>query len=142
MEALLSWQTVMFSVAVWIIVFLIRRVAELARPTLKFRPWWRNGVLVVLPPVLGVLLVLVMPTYSWPELLQSRADKILTGLCCGFFCGWTYKLVKGLLRGKLDAVRKSVVPDTPTVTAPVIPEPTPTPIEPVNDNDSLRPPAL
>jgi hypothetical protein len=102
MEALLSWQTAIFSLGIYILVYIIRTIVD---PTPLGQKWyWSKVVLQVLPPILGAGLAAVLTMYPFPEGVSSMSMRVFYGLCAGFFSSWAYKLAKGVVKGKADSL--------------------------------------
>lgn len=97
------WQTVLFSVGIFVVAFVVRRTVEGAFPALsrKTAPTysqriWEKLILPVLAPVLGGVGALVVPDLIHPDITTVRSQ-VLFGLVCGFFSSSAYRFVKALI---------------------------------------------
>jgi hypothetical protein len=98
-DSLASWATLLFCMGVYITVFLIRRAAELLIKGLVNNFYWRELVLLLLPPLLGVLLGVGLSTgFSYPEGISGWKARALYGLVCGFSSGMVYKIALSIVR--------------------------------------------
>lgn len=104
MESILTWSTLLFSLCVFIVTYLIRTSMELLFPTLsKKTPLnsaqlvWEEVVLLVLPVLLGVGLVVALPQWPFPAALTDSRSRMVYGAVCGFFSTWSYRLARTVL---------------------------------------------
>lgn len=109
MEDILNWQTGVFSLAVFIFSFLLRRSAEVAFPTLRHdtpvsmaERIWNELVLPSLPVLVGAGLGFGLQSWPYPAALASRGTHVLFGVVCGFFSSYAYRVVKALITQKFS----------------------------------------
>lgn len=103
----LTWQSVLFSVffsvGVYIIIFIVRRIAEVAMKNLNITDThrlWRDAVLPILPAVLGAVLASTLKNLPYPPEITNISTRILFGGVCGFFSAGTYRFVKSFFAQK------------------------------------------
>lgn len=98
------WPTVLFSLGVYGLLFVLRLIVERSIPRLKMdgNYYWREVVLPVLPFLLGGLVGALLSAYPYPEGIGSCMARALYGAVCGLFSGVVYRVVKNLVRSKLS----------------------------------------
>lgn len=97
------WQTVLFSVGIFVVAFVLRRTVEGLFPALSRKTAetyaqrvWEKVILPILAPVLGGAGALVVPDLVHPDITTVRSQ-VLFGLVCGFFSSSAYRFVKALI---------------------------------------------
>lgn len=124
-----SLPTVMFVLGLGAIVSGVRRASQALFPSLPDKTWWKEIVLPVAPPLLGVLVAYIASAYPYPEIFaKTTSARLFFGLVCGFFSSKIYRLGwavlkkqlkdKGVDVSNLESVR-------PTKGTPTIPPPAP-----------------
>jgi hypothetical protein len=131
LQALLSWQFVLFALAVAALTFVIRKVVEFAldNPSIptgkltKENRLWTGLVLPILPVVLGAVGGFLAKQYPFPAGLSNPSARIAFGLVAGMLSGLVYQVIKGTLASKLvglvgatkpvDAPPAAGTPDAP-----------------------------
>jgi hypothetical protein len=115
MDEILTWQTAFFTIGIFVVSLLVRRLLEAILPTLrkdtpltKAQLVWENFFLPSIPVFTGVALALIIRSFPYPKLLESIGSKILFGAVCGFFSSWSYRIVRSLV-GKKYSIE---LPDT------------------------------
>jgi hypothetical protein len=121
----ISWHTLVFGLACWILTFLSRRITETALPHLKkqvdanqegatykttFARWWNEVLLYVLPVAWGGLSASLATFYPFPEGVSSFSARLFFGIVTGFFSGFIYKILKKIILKKFDIVSESDLP--------------------------------
>jgi phosphoglycerol transferase MdoB-like AlkP superfamily enzyme len=101
---LLSWQFILFGLAVAGIVYVVRILVEyflqLAKKDPKTSKFWSELVLPILPVVLGAVAAVKFKSFPYPDGLVTRGDRIIFGLVAGLLSTLLYRVVKGLLSAK------------------------------------------
>jgi phosphoglycerol transferase MdoB-like AlkP superfamily enzyme len=101
---LLSWQFILFGLAVAGIVYVVRILVEyfiqLAKKDPKTSKFWSELVLPILPVVLGAVAAVKFKSFPYPDGLVTRGDRIIFGLVAGLLSTLLYRVVKGLLNVK------------------------------------------
>ena len=100
-DKFLTMPTMLFGVAVYLIVFMIRRVVETAWKPFTENKYWRDIVLPLLPALLGIALALACYKFPFPEGIKSKSARALYGLVVGFFCSKFYRTAKVLIDRKV-----------------------------------------
>ena len=103
LNALLSWQFILFALGIFAIVWTLRTVVEFAVPKVIGKTWWEKLFLPILPLVLGIVIAKFATNYAYPDGLSSFSGRELFGLVAGMFSGLTYQVVKGMLKNKIQS---------------------------------------
>ncbi len=100
----IKWQTVVFSLGIFVAVLILRKVVEGAFPFLrKSTPrnrkqmLWESVVLPVLPPVLGGVFALFTPELLQPSLTTVHSQ-VVFGAVCGFLSTYAYMILKAIVK--------------------------------------------
>lgn len=126
LQALLSWQFVLFCLAVSAIVFVVRKVAEYAMANIswaaKESKLWTDLILPILPIVVGLAYAFLAKKYPYPDGISAESARITFGLVAGSLASLVYRAVKSVIVSKLNGVINSnSSPSTGTPDAPVDP---------------------
>ena len=132
LQTLLSWQFVLFCLALAAMVFVLRKIAEYAMANwaaAKDSKLWKDLLLPILPIVLGPVAAFFAKRYPYPENLQSPSGRMAFGLVAGLLSGLVYRIIKSVLASKLPALLNklpgaAVPPVEPTEPAAPPPEDT------------------
>ena len=116
MEDILTWQTLVFTLAIFIFSFLLRRTLEVLFPTLSrgtplsmAQRVWEELLLPSTPVLVGALMGGLLKNWLYPPALVTTGQHIIYGVVCGFFSGYAYKILKSLLTQKFSVE----LPDVP-----------------------------
>jgi|ERR1700722_12203895 len=143
LNALLSWQFILFSLGIFAIIWTFRTVVEFAIPKVVGKTWWEKLVLPILPLVLGLVIAKFAVNYAYPDGLSSFAGRELFGLVAGMFSGLIYQVVKGMLKNKIQSYtypyQYPVYPTPPTITVSGPPPPLPLPVYTVDPSQNTGP---
>ena len=111
LQVLLSWQFILFGLAVAAGVFVIRRIVEYFI-SLKTDPknvkLWNDLVLPILPVVLGPASAVFISAFPYPDGLTTKPSRFIFGLVAGLLSGLIYRVFKSLLQQKIDGVAQAV----------------------------------
>jgi hypothetical protein len=121
LQALMSWQFVLFALAIAAFTFVVRKVVEFAidSPSIptgkmsKHDRFWTELVLPVLPVVLGGGAGFLAKMYPFPDGITSGSARIAFGLVAGLLSGLIYRIINSMLTSKLAAVMPPVTPEDP-----------------------------
>lgn len=120
-----SWHTLIFGLACWILTFFTRRILETAVPSLKkavdanqngitykttWSRWWNEVVLYLLPVFWGGLSASLATSYPLPQGVSSFSGRLFFGIVVGFFSGFIYKVLKKVILKKFDIVSEEELP--------------------------------
>lgn len=110
LQGFLTWQFLVFALAIGAVVFVIRQLIEYwmtawwplkgwkaANPDAKL---WRELILPILPVNLGLAAALLATNYPYPEGFGSTAGRIGWGLVAGFTSGMFVRLYKSFLASR------------------------------------------
>lgn len=108
LQTLLSWQFVIFSMAIASIIFVIRKVAEYLMDNYasaaKESKLWNELILPILPVFLGSFGAYFFKSYPYPNGLTSSGSRIVFGLVAGLLSTLLYRVIKALLGQKMTAM--------------------------------------
>jgi hypothetical protein len=90
------WEPILFGMAVFSIILVLRRIVEGSYEPIKGNHWWKV-FLSVAPALVGVLLSL---TSIMPIPKDMQRYETLYGLVIGMFSGVIYRIVKATIRSK------------------------------------------
>lgn len=104
MTDFIKWQTVVFSLGIFVAVLIFRKVVEGFYPSLskstpltRGQQLWEGVVLPVLPPVLGGFFALFTPELLQPS-LTTMHSQVVFGAVCGFLSTYAYMILKAILK--------------------------------------------
>lgn len=97
MEALLSWQTLMFMLGVFVTTYVVRKTAEGVRPRLLQTKLWEDTALPILPILLGAAGGFLDKTFPFPDGLADVWARVRFGAVCGFMSAHTFSIINALL---------------------------------------------
>lgn len=104
MTDFIKWQTIVFSLGIFVAVLILRKVVEGFYPFLrKSTPrnrkqmLWESVVLPVLPPVLGGIFALFTPELLQPSLTTVHSQ-VVFGAVCGFLSTYAYMILKAVVK--------------------------------------------
>jgi hypothetical protein len=125
LNALLSWQFILFSLGIFAIVWTFRTIVEYIFPKVIGKDLWEKLVLPLLPLGLGLTIAKFAVHYAYPDGLTSFSGRELFGLVAGMFSGLIYQVVKGMLKNKIQSYMYPypypVYPTPPAIPAPIFP---------------------
>jgi uncharacterized membrane protein YeiB len=125
-EVFLSWQTTVMCVALFGMVFAIRRFVETLWGTVKTKKWWTDAILAVLPMALGVAVCLAAKEFPYPAGIKVTSVRVLYGIFCGLASGWAYARLKTFFLKDVKEDAATPVPVTKPADPPLVDVP-PTP---------------
>lgn len=147
LQVLLSYQMIIFGLAVVAVVFVIRKIVEYIMET--FFPkgltshFYNDVILPIMPILLGVIAGIFFRKFPYPDGLTTFGDRIIFGMVAGLLSSLIYRVVKSLLFQKIQVFTSSISNSAPTVTttttisAPTTVPPDSTPIDPVADGQTI-----
>lgn len=111
-QALLSWQFLAFSLAIGVVVFVIRQLVEYGMDNWwPLKQWkaankeaklWRGLLLPILPIALGLGFALFAKSYPFPEGFTTTSGRSVLGLVAGFTSGLAVRLYKSFLSSSVS----------------------------------------
>lgn len=127
LQALLSWQFLLFCLAIAAITFVVRKIAEYALdnpkiPTGKMTKTsrlWKELILPILPVLMGPFAGFLAKQYPYPEGLQTVSGRLIFGLVAGLLSGLVYRVINSFLTSKLSIVEQSGDTDADSLAAKV-----------------------
>jgi len=108
LEALLSWQFLLFCLGIAAITFVIRKIVEFAildnpkMPGNRFSKVWRELLLPIGPVFTGAIVAVLASKYPYPSEITSISGRFLFGLVAGFLSGLVYRIISGMLKNKIQ----------------------------------------
>lgn len=104
LQTLLSWQFVIFSMAIAAVMFVFRTLAEYAisnwKPAAKESKLWNDLLLPILPVVLGPTAAVLIKAFPYPDGLVTGSSRFIFGLVAGLLSTLLYRVFKALLLQK------------------------------------------
>lgn len=114
LQVLLSWQFVLFGLAIATVVYVFRTIVEyfasLCKANLSASQLWNNLILPLFPIAIGILAALVLKKFPYPGFVPNaagvivRGDRIIFGLVTGLLSTLMYRVVKSLLYQKMVGI--------------------------------------
>lgn len=118
LQVLLSWQFVLFGLAIAAIIYVFRLLvqyfASLAKKDLTTSNLWNNLVLPIAPILIGVTAALLFKKFPYPGFVAdatgafARGDRIIFGLVTGLFSTVMYRIIKSMLYQKLSGLLQNL----------------------------------
>lgn len=125
-SSLLSYSSVILSLAVVILTFFIRGVVEVAVPSVKkaadenspdvtyktsFSEWWNKVILYAIPVVIGATLAVTVKDLA-PQGFVGAGGALIYGAIVGWFSSFLYKVFRKILKARtgLDLPGSGSVP--------------------------------
>lgn len=147
LQVLLSWQFMLFGLAVAMVVYVLRLIVEYIASSFKYdlskSKFWNDLALPIIPIALGLVGAWLLTTFPYPGFtpnaagVVARGDRLIFGLVSGGFSTVMYRVIKALLYQKLVDTANNLTGTTTTTvtgvtTTSVVPAPVlPTPVAPV-----------
>ncbi len=127
LQTLLSWQFMLFGLAIAAVVFIVRTIVEYLienyTPFAKETKLWNDLILPLLPVFLGPIGACLVKKFPYPDGLTDTDSRVIFGLVAGLLSTLLYRVVKALLLQKLDT-------SSAAAPAPALPAPTTNPAKP------------
>lgn len=115
------WQFILFSLGVFAITSIIRRLVDFAlanwdksRSKNKGK-FWNDVVLPSLPGLLGALLGGLFKQYPYPPGITSLSARIVFGLAAGLLCGVVYRVVRSFITTKATTEQQEKIANDTTI---------------------------
>lgn len=113
LSTLLSWQFVVFGLAVVAALFVFRRIVEYTLDIYfkvdkqsKLYKFWTELLLPTLPMLLGSGGAVLISTFPYPNDLTTVGSRFVFGLVAGLMSGLLYRIIKSTLVNKLHSLKK------------------------------------
>lgn len=111
LQTLLSWQFIIFGLAIAAIVFVFRKFIDfflIKDTTSKWSKFWNDLMLPILPVILGPTAGFIFKTYPYPVGLVSTGDRIVFGLVSGLMSTLLYRIVKAMFVSKINSLIQTI----------------------------------
>ena len=125
MEDILTWQTGVFTLAIFVFSFLLRRTAEVIFPTLRqdtplstAQRVWEELLLPSIPVFVGIAFGIAVKSWPYPAVLVSRGSHVIYGAVCGFFSSYAYRVVKATITQKFSVDLPDIAGASPDMNLP------------------------
>jgi hypothetical protein len=132
LQVLLSWQFVLFSLAVATVMYVLRIVVEYIMTSMNIDPkkpkWWNDLALPILPVFVGTITAVYLKSFPYPDGLVTTGSRVVFGLVAGLLSTLVYRVFKAILYQKIQGLVQTLpgaVPNPAEVTTTVT-TPTPT----------------
>jgi hypothetical protein len=113
LNTLLSWQFIVFGLAVAAALFVFRKFIEYFLNTYfkldkesKTYKLWSDLILPILPMLLGSGGALLISTFPYPNDLTTAGSRFVFGLVAGLMSGLFYRIIKSLVASKLSSLNE------------------------------------
>ena len=94
-EVFANWQTILFSIGVFMVTYVTRIIVEYAWKNWKQSKLYNELILHLFPIVVGGLIALAAKKFPWPmPIVDSASARIFYGAVLGMFCGAIYGRVR------------------------------------------------
>lgn len=113
LQMFLSWQFIVFGLAVAAIIFVVRTVVEYF---VKKSQIWKELILPILPVFIGGFFSLFIKSYPYPNDLTSTGSRLVFGVVAGLLSGLMYRVIKSLINQKIGGSNSSDGTATPPST--------------------------
>ena len=124
LQVLLSWQFVLYGLAVSTVLYILRQsveyLAEVAKWNLDSSKFWNDFFLPLAPIAIGVVGALLLKSFPYPGFTPdvhgvfARGDRIIFGLVTGSLSTLMYRVIKALLYQKMVGIAQNL--NTPNIT--------------------------
>lgn len=116
--SLLSWQFILFSLGIFVAVWVVRTVVEYIFSNADGNKLWEKLILPLMPVVTGAVVGYFAKGYAYPDGLSSVSGRLFFGSVAGMFSSLMYQVVKGLLKDKIQGFVSSAQPTPQTQIVP------------------------
>lgn len=105
LQMFLSWQFIVFSLAIAAIIFVIRTAVEFFIKNTKStaKKIWQDLLLPILPVFVGGLSAFLIKSYPYPNDLTANGSRVVFGVVAGLLSGLLYRVIKSLVSQKISA---------------------------------------
>jgi hypothetical protein len=114
LSVFLSWQFIMFSLGIYVITWMMRTLLEYRFPKVITSKFYSEIVLPFTPVLVGAVVAFFATQYAYPAGISFLSGRLVFGATTGMFSGLIFRVIKSMLKSKLD-------PDDNFVPAPPAP---------------------
>jgi len=116
LQAIFTWQFLLFCLAVFGITSIIRKIVEYLLVNNSFiakeSKVWRDLILPILPVTVGVVFASLAKAYPYPVNMEAFSARVAWGLASGLLSGLTYRIVNSFVTAFItNKVPGSIVKD-------------------------------
>lgn len=118
LAVLLSWQFVLFGLAIATVMYVLRIIVEyvatLVKKSLANSQLWNDLLLPILPVIIGGLASYVLKVFPYPSFpagpggVIPTGDRLIFGLVAGLLSGLMYRVIKSLLYQKMVGLAQGI----------------------------------
>lgn len=120
LQTLLSWQFLVFGIAVAAVMSVLRTLIEYLMtswaPVAKESKLWNELLLPILPVIIGSCAAVYDRTFPYPDGLTTKGGRLVFGLVAGLLSTLFYRVVKALIDQKLGMILSQTTSTTATTT--------------------------
>jgi len=87
-----------FCLAIWAIVAIPKKYLAIKYPDLDKNKYYTGLILPSAPIIVGAILALCMPHFTYPALFIGKGSRVLFGIFAGFMSSHVVRVVKSLLK--------------------------------------------
>lgn len=115
LSILLSWQLVIFGLAIYAIVFVVRTLVEYKLPS-TYEKFWEDVFLPIFPVVIGAVGAYFIKAFPYPDGLTTTVSRVIFGLGVGLLSTTLYRVIFALMGQKITAVAQTVTSTVSSIT--------------------------
>lgn len=114
LQALLSWQFMLFSLAIGGIVWVVRTFVEFYFPKLKDKKSaWQEVFMPVLPIPIGLIMAFFATKFAYPDQLTSLSGRLLFGFASALLSSVVMRLVFATIKNRVMSLANGNAVDCP-----------------------------
>jgi len=126
LQAILSYQFMLFCLAISAITYVITMIVEYSLNAHSIIPQenhvWSHLILPILPVILGSGIALLAKQYPYPAGITNVSGRFVFGLVSGLLATLVWRWVKAVITGKISALQPSEPLVAPSLPVPLPPE--------------------
>lgn len=126
LNALFSWNLLLFSLGIFSLVWVIRTVVEYYIDGVEHNKLWEKLIIPLMPVLIGALVALIAKKYPYPDGLTTVSARLMVGSVAGMLSGLVYQVITAFLKGKAIVYLNPVGQATPVNPTAMNPNQTPT----------------
>lgn len=119
LQSLFSWQFLLFSLGIFVPVWVIRTIVEYFYPNAVGSKLWEKLILPLMPIGVGAIISYFATSYPYPDNLVSVSARLMVGSVAGLLSGLIYQVVKGMLKNTIQTYISNITTSV-TTTTPIV----------------------
>jgi hypothetical protein len=102
LSVFLSWQFIMFSLGIYVITWMMRTLLEYKFPKVITSKFYSEIILPFTPVFVGAIVAFFATQYAYPAGIGTLSGRLLFGSVSGLLSGTLFRVIKAMLKSKLD----------------------------------------